>query len=194
MSLPERDAPKVCWRVARSSDLPRIRDIIAAAFENVTIFHILEQRYGIMGGRPWREWKTAQIDRFFAQYPEWVQVAEVDGEVVGVVTYQLDRQRKIGTIGNNGVDPRYQGRGIGTAMYAYVLDIFRQVGMRYAEVATGLSDSAAPARRAYEKVGFRPLTRSVHYFQELEPAPGCLPEHDIGGEIGSTRQKMGEGY
>ena len=94
-------------------------------------------------------------------------VAELDGAVVGVVSFRLDRRRLIGTIGNNGVDPRFQGRGIGSRMYAHALDLFRQAGMRFAEVTTGLGDEAAPARRAYEKVGFRPLTRSVRYFQEL---------------------------
>ena len=164
-------------RPARSSDLPRAREIIAAAFENVTFFHLLEQRYGVMGGRSWREWKTDEIDRVFADHPAWVLVAEIDGQIVGVVAYRLDERRKIGTIGNNGVDPRYQGRGIGTDMYRHVLDIFRQAGMRYADVATGLEDVATPARRAYEKVGFRPITRSVHYVLELD-RDGFSPEQE----------------
>lgn len=162
------ESPQITWRVARPSDLPRLREIIALAFENVTIHHTLEKRYGVMGERPWQDWKTEQIDHFFSEHPDCVHVAEVAGEVVAVVTYRLDRKRKVGTIGNNGVDPRFQGRGIGTATYQYVLEIFRQAGMRYAEVETGLDDAAAPARRAYEKVGFRPLHTSVHYFQELD--------------------------
>ena len=52
-------------------------------------------------------------------------------------------------------------------MYEHVLDLFRQAGMRFADVATGLGPEAAPARRAYEKVGFKPLVESVRYFQEL---------------------------
>jgi len=167
----QSEAPRISWRTARLSELVRIREIIVAAFENVTIYHTLEKRYGVMGERPWQDWKAGQIDRFFAEHPEWVHVAEVDGEIVAVVTFRLDRQCQIGTIGNNGVDPRYQGRGIGTAMYQHVLEIFRQAGMRYAEVETGLDEAAAPARRAYEKVGFRPLNTSVHYFQELDPPP-----------------------
>lgn len=162
------EAPRISWRNTRPSDLPRIREIIVAAFENVTIYHTLERRYGVMGERPWQDWKAGQIDRFFAEHPEWVHIGEVDGEIVAVVTFRLDHKRKVGTIGNNGVAPQYQGHGIGTAMYQYVLEIFRQDGMRYAEVETGLDEGAAPARRAYEKVGFRPLNTSVHYFQELD--------------------------
>jgi galactonate dehydratase len=36
-----------------------------------------------------------------------------------------------------------------------------------AEGWTGLDDAAARARRAYEKVGFQPLTSNVRYFREL---------------------------
>ena len=165
------DPPRISWRPARPADLPRLRAIVVSAFENVTIYHTLEKRYGVMGERPWQDWKGAQVDRFFAEHPEWVHLGEIAGEIVAVVTFRLDEQRKVGTIGNNGVDPRYQGKGIGTEMYRYVLGLFRAAGMRYAEVETGLDDAAAPARRAYEKVGFQPLNTSVHYFMELDDDP-----------------------
>ena len=154
-------------RPARPGDVPWMREIIADSFEGVTFHHLLERRYGTIGARSWREWKADEIEETFRAHPESVLVAELDGAVVGVVSFRLDRQRLIGTIGNNGVDPTFQGRGIGSRMYAHVLDLFRQAGMRFAEVTTGLGDEAAPARRAYEKVGFRPLTQSIRYFQEL---------------------------
>ena len=39
--------------------------------------------------------------------------------------------------------------------------------MVLAEVGTGLEESQAAARRAYEKLGFEPLTRSVRYIRDL---------------------------
>jgi ribosomal protein S18 acetylase RimI-like enzyme len=154
-------------RPAVASDLPRVREIIVESFDGVTGHQLLERRYGTIGGRSWREWKAAEIESSFNRGPDSVLVAEVAGEVVGVVSFHLDRQRLIGHIGNNGVDPRFQGRGIGTRMYELVLEIFREAGMRFAEVTTGAGDEAARARRAYEKVGFSPLTTSVRYFREL---------------------------
>jgi ribosomal protein S18 acetylase RimI-like enzyme len=154
-------------RPAVEADLPRICEIIVDAFDGVTAHQLLEQRYGEIGGRPWREWKAAEIDRSFRQQPDSFIVAELGGAVVGVVSFHLDRQRLIGEIGNNGVDPCFQGRGIGTRMYERVLEIFRDSGMRFAQVSTGLGDGAARARRAYEKIGFTPLTTSVRYFREL---------------------------
>ena len=84
-----------------------------------------------------------------------------------MISYRLDQRRRIGHIGNNGVDPSHQGQGIGTWMYERVLEIFREAGMRFAEVSSGLDGAAARARRADEKVGFEPLTSSVRYFREL---------------------------
>jgi ribosomal protein S18 acetylase RimI-like enzyme len=154
-------------RPADEADLLRIRDVIVGSFDGVTGHQLLEQRFGQIGGRPWHEWKAAEIETTFRQAPESVLVAELGDEIVGVVSFRLDRQRRIGHIGNNGVAPRYQGQGIGTRMYQHVLGIFREAGMRFAEVTTGAGDEASRARRAYEKVGFRPLTTSVRYFREL---------------------------
>jgi ribosomal protein S18 acetylase RimI-like enzyme len=154
-------------RPAVDADLPRIREIIVAAFDGVTAHQLLERHYGEIGGRAWQEWKSPEVERAFRQQPDSFIVAELGDEVVGVVSFHLDRQRLIGEIGNNGVDSRFQGRGIGTRMYERALEIFRDEGMRFAQVSTGLGDEAAPARRAYEKVGFTPLTTSVRYFREL---------------------------
>jgi ribosomal protein S18 acetylase RimI-like enzyme len=154
-------------RPAVDADLPRVREIIVESFDGVTANQLLEQRYGKIGGRSWREWKAAEIERSFHGESEAVLVAERAGKIVGVISYRLDRRRLIGTIGNNGVDPQHQGQGIGTWMYKQVLAIFRASGMRFADVSTGLDVAAARARRAYEKVGFKPLTSSVRYFQEL---------------------------
>lgn len=41
-------------------------------------------------------------------------------------------------------------------------------GMKYATVSTGLDDGHAPARRAYEKMGFSKNLPSVKYYMEPE--------------------------
>jgi len=51
-------------------------------------------------------------------------------------------------------------------MYGQVLDIMRAQGLNYVTADTGGDPSHAPARRAYEKVGFLPIP-VVHYFKSL---------------------------
>src|SRR4029077_3364611 len=135
-------------RPAVDADLPRIRQIIAESFDGVTGHQLLERQFGIIGGRAWQDWKVAEFEAVFRQRPDWVLVAELAGATVGVVSFRIDQQRQIGHIANNGVDPRFQGRGIGTRMYERVLEIFRVAGMRFAEVSTGADEGGSRARRA----------------------------------------------
>ena len=137
------------------------------AFEGITLHHLRERRYGRLGGRSWQEWKGGDLAAFAEQHPEQILVAEVDGRVVGYCSYHLDRERRIGAIGNNGVDRTFRNRGIATRLCERVLEILRDEGMIAAEVLTGLDEGHAAARRTYEKVGFEPLMRSVRYVRDL---------------------------
>ena len=96
-----------------------------------------------------------------------VYVVELDGRVVGFISYYLNRQTGIGEIGNNAVDPQYQGTGIGTMMYKHVLARMKEDGMRCAKVCTAGDPSHAPARRAYEKAGFSRALPKIEYYKEL---------------------------
>ena len=52
-------------------------------------------------------------------------------------------------------------------MYRHVLHRFRELGLRFAHVDTGLDDAHIPARRAYEAVGFDRTVPDVDYWQDL---------------------------
>lgn len=96
-----------------------------------------------------------------------VLVAEVGGEVAGFVSHTLDAATRTGEIGLNAVHPDHAGRGIGTAMYAHVLDLMRHAGAAVTVVSTGGDPSHAPARRAYAKAGFGPALPSVTLYRAL---------------------------
>jgi RimJ/RimL family protein N-acetyltransferase len=115
----------------------------------------------------WEREKAAALRRHWERHPAWMWVAEVDDQIQGFFTFSLDPERRIGTIANNAVEPAAQGQGLGTAMYARVLALFREAGMEYARVHTGLDEGHAPARRAYEKAGFDRSIPDVTYYQKL---------------------------
>jgi ribosomal protein S18 acetylase RimI-like enzyme len=108
-----------------------------------------------------------QIKGHCERYPEWVLICEEEGRIVGFITFSLDLDKKIGTIGNNAKDPDCNLKGIGQQMYKSVLDYFRDNGMIYASVHTGLDYAHAPARRAYEKAGFNICHEDVDYYMKL---------------------------
>jgi RimJ/RimL family protein N-acetyltransferase len=111
--------------------------------------------------------KGKQIMAHCKRHPEWVFICEEEGRIVGFVTFALDTNRKIGEIGNNGKDPDCNLGGIGQQMYKAVLEYFREQGMVYAKVHTGLDYAHAPARRAYERAGFNISHEDVNYYMKL---------------------------
>lgn len=117
----------------------------------------------------WEENKAGQVRRHFEQHPDWfyVGIQQADQTVVGFVTVRIDEARSLGTIGNNAIDPNLQGRGLGSAMHRFVLDVFKEMGLRFASVTTGLDEGHAPARRAYEKAGFNIRQEDVTYYKKL---------------------------
>lgn len=129
----------------------------------------------IMGGEMhdalcagWEADKAAQVRGHFERTPEWFYVVvDAAGTVVGFATFRVDTKKALGTITNNAIDPACQGRGIGSAMYRFVLDRFREMGLRFASVLTGLDEGHAPARRAYEKAGFDIRREDVTYYMKL---------------------------
>ena len=111
--------------------------------------------------------KGEQVRSFCHRHPEWVFVCEEEGHIVGFVSFRLDEDKKIGEIGNNAVDPECGLKVIGQQMYRAVLAHFKERGMRFAKVQTGLDPAHAPARRAYERAGFDIRHEDVTYFKKL---------------------------
>jgi len=156
-------------RQARSEDLPRMQEIAILAW--TPIYTLYEH----LMGRPlfhrlypdWKAEKSSQVSSHLMKHPQWAYVVEEADEVVGFLTYSLDDAKKIGEIGNNAVHPEHQNRGLGEMMHREALRRFRESGMLYAKVGTGLDDAHIPARRAYEKIGFKQIFRNVQYFMKL---------------------------
>jgi ribosomal protein S18 acetylase RimI-like enzyme len=156
---------------AGAADSGRCQEIAVAAWERIH-----DERRRLLGEAlheqlkyDWRTAKAGQVARHFDEHLDWVLVARMEegGEAIGFVTFRLDREKATGTIGNNAVDPGWQGRGIATAMYGRVLERFRGEGMRVACVVTGLDEGHAPALATYRKVGFDHEVPSVTLYQEL---------------------------
>jgi len=157
-------------RKSKTEDIPVVTDIATRAFSK--IYDALEKIYGqelfpvLIPDR-----KTAKIEQITAHalnHPEWIFICEEDGKIVGVITFSLNHQLRIGTIGNNAVDPDCGLKGIGQQMYKAVLKYFKENGMDFAEVTTGMDASHEPARRAYERAGFNIRMEYVTYYRNLK--------------------------
>lgn len=95
-----------------------------------------------------------------------VWVAVDAGHAVGFVAVKVGADSSMGEIYMVAVDPDYQRRGIGTALMQFTLDWMKTVGMSIVMVETGGDPGHAPARAAYEKLGFG-LLPIARYFKKL---------------------------
>lgn len=118
----------------------------------------------------WPDWNTSQkevvetICGDTEKYTTWV--AELDGTVVGFLTYELNDETKNGEVMLLAVHPEYQNRDIGTELNVFALEKMKESGMKLAVVGTGGDPGHAPARRSYEKAGYTPLPL-VRYYKDL---------------------------
>ncbi len=94
-------------------------------------------------------------------------VAEENGALIGFVSWKTDAATKIGEITLNAVHPDHAGKGVGAGLYTHALAALTEAGMQLATVGTGGDPSHAPARRAYEKVGFSVGLPSVYLYKRL---------------------------
>lgn len=154
----------VTIRQAVEADRETLIELIIQGFADVTVNRWREEKYGIIGGRTWDEWKADDMRTIDVKN---VVIAEVDGTAVGFATLHVNERTRIGTVGNNAVLPEYRGRGIGGKLDARVLELIAEAGMEFAQVSTGLEDCYEPARRMYERQGFEPLNRSIVYMMRL---------------------------
>jgi ribosomal protein S18 acetylase RimI-like enzyme len=96
-----------------------------------------------------------------------VAVADVSGAPAGFVSWKPNIAPGIGEITLNAVHPDHGGNGIGAALYRHALAALKAAGMQLATVGTGGDPSHAPARRAYEKVGFNVHIPSIYMYRRL---------------------------
>ena len=168
-------------REAREADLPAIDALTVAGYAPIQASYVAmlgEDCYQAVRLEPAKAWERRKIDQnreLFAEHPDWVWVLE-DGGVFGYVSFWLFPEREYGHIDNNAVDEGRSGQGWATFMYRHVLQRFRDLGLRFAHVDTGLDDAHIPARRAYEAVGFDRPVPTVDYWQDLARSnPGSTP-------------------
>ncbi len=157
-------------RTYAPADLPALQTIRAAAFAPVfTSFRAIVgpeiAALGLVSAEAEQDQLLAAIAAPDSGHV--IAVAETSGVIAGFVSWKTDAASKTGEITLNAVAPARGGEGIGTALYEHALAALRTAGMRLATVGTGGDPSHAPARRAYEKVGFSVHIPSIYMYRKL---------------------------
>lgn len=156
-------------RPYRSEDFDRALAVCIAAFTPI------HQGFAVALGpdifrlqyQDWRERYAETFRSIGADANTRVFVAEQDGTVAGFVFAILDGPRKTGEIGLNAVAPAFQRRGIARSLYEFALQDLKARGAEVATVGTAGDAAHAPARAAYQALGFDKVIPSLHLFKKL---------------------------
>lgn len=157
-------------RTYAPADLPALQTVRAAAFAPVfaSFRSIVGPEIAALGLASSEQEQADLLDAIAKpESGHSLAVAETSGVVAGFVSWKPDIALGIGEITLNAVHPDHGGKGIGTALYEHALAALKSAGMQLATVGTGGDPSHAPARRAYEKVGFAAGLPSIQLYKRL---------------------------
>ena len=160
-------------RPYQAEDLPVVIEIANKAYKNIkTVIRLTVGDEGADVLNPEDDYVTKgkQMEYVATHAPESLFVCERKGRIVGFIQFLMhdDIERPIGEIGNNGVDPDCGEKGVGQEMYQAVFDHMKACGKKMVYVTTGLDYAHAPARRAYQRAGFKNEQLSVTYYRMLD--------------------------
>ncbi len=122
------------------------------------VFKSIEQE---MGPEKYREyypdWRTSQqadVERVCSNAKMRVWTA-LDGDTpFGFVGVKTHADENMGEVYMVAVDPDAQGQGIASRLIDVAVDWMKREGLTMVIIDTGMDAGHAPARRAYEKLGF----------------------------------------
>jgi GNAT superfamily N-acetyltransferase len=115
----------------------------------------------------WRVTQRRAVEAALVSPDMNVWVADVGAAVAGFVAVTLHDEESIGEIHMVAVDPAFQRTGIGSALISFATTWIKEQGRAVALVGTGGDPGHAPARHAYERVGFTAFP-IIKYFKKLE--------------------------
>lgn len=149
------------------TDLDALVQLTLAAFEPVFVSfeRILGPRIFPIVYPDWRKAQAELVVQMSGNDKIHLAVAEADGQIAGFVAYEF-YEDETGEVYFLAVHPDYQRHGIGTELNLFALQKLKEGGAKLAIVGTGGDESHAPARGAYEKVGYTGLPL-VRYYKAL---------------------------
>jgi GNAT superfamily N-acetyltransferase len=156
-------------RAYRPEDAPEVIDLSLRAWAPVhdSMREVMGDEIFDLHHRPdWRTLQRADVIKVLEDPETTVWVAEDERSVVGFAAAVLRADELMGELQMIAVDPDHQNHGLGTELTNVATGWMREAGMSHAVISTGGDVGHAPARRAYEKAGYRPFP-GVNYFKAL---------------------------
>jgi ribosomal protein S18 acetylase RimI-like enzyme len=152
-------------RPYQEKDLDELRRITREVFGPGSIDYHLENQFGLIKSKDWRERKVRHIDWDLNAPHGTVFVKEADGAVVGYVTVVLDIEGGIGRMVNLAVAEQAQNQGFAHQLIEHALAYMKDEGMEVAKIET--LEGNVKGEHIFPTMGFREVIRQIHFFKKL---------------------------
>jgi ribosomal protein S18 acetylase RimI-like enzyme len=150
-------------RLAKSSDYKRLEQLIIESFEPITMFRKVDEHYGPLKGKDWRDrWRVRLRKVFDTQH---ILVGELEGDIVACASGTVDSETGLAFLDLLGVDGRFQGRGFGRDMLTTFMSYMKEQGAEHLHLDC-LADNHK-GNKLYGSEGFEQLGGSVHWYIKL---------------------------
>nr|MBQ4318108.1 GNAT family N-acetyltransferase [Clostridia bacterium] len=153
-------------RTPDESDCVRIAEIAVEAWQPIwaeTRRLCGDELFAVMGDRAAEKYNAALAD---ARNPAvFTYGLYVKGALAGFCNWRTASAPggNFGQVGLNGISDAYKGHGYGLVMQNFIVCDMLERGIEYSKVMTGLDAGHAPARKTYERSGFKNCLPSVTY-------------------------------
>jgi GNAT superfamily N-acetyltransferase len=141
-------------------------------YEPGTVFSLLSRSFAELRNEDLEE-KIRKFDREIFENPDTIGactfISILNGEVVGMASYDPRQGPEAGIIGYNCILPEYQGRGLGKTQIKEIIRRLKESGFKKVFVRSGAHPFFKKARRMYITCGFK---KSEHY------PPGNQPRYE----------------
>lgn len=155
----------VVVRPYQPEDLERILELTREGFQGVSIDHQIEVQLGYVAPG-WEERKCGDVRKLIQAEPQGVFVAVLDNRVVGYITVVSSPEKSLGRISDLVVDAQVRNQGLGRRLINQAVDYVKAQGFAFAKIET--LDNNVVGQALYPKLGFKEITRQVHYVMRVD--------------------------
>jgi ribosomal protein S18 acetylase RimI-like enzyme len=151
------------FRLATREDQAVLTPLVIDSFEPITWQKKLDQGFGPLNGRDWRERWKARLENIFRT--QIVLVGESAGQIAAMATASVDQASALAFIDVLAVARGFQGQGLGRQMLRGICQHLRTLGCQSVNLDCLADNDAGNA--LYESEGFTEVARHIRWFKRL---------------------------
>jgi ribosomal protein S18 acetylase RimI-like enzyme len=151
------------FRLAVFDDQAILTPLVIESFEPITWQKKLDQDFGLLNGRDWRERWQARLEKVFET--QTVLVGESSGQIAAMATASVDDRSALAFIDVLAVARGFQGQGLGRQMLRGMCDYLKKLGCQHVNLDCLTGNDAGNA--LYQSEGFKEVARHIRWFKKL---------------------------